>query len=127
MFKNGAGGPPAVQSQLVPVAAGTSRCWHQSLLAAVAAGTSRCWHQSLLAPVAAGTSKCINNLLKYKILCDFYAFLVKIHGHRWPKGLASALGRLGPGRRGARRGAREGAAAPGKGLRPGQTAARLRG
>ena len=25
---------------------------------------------------------------------------MKIHGHRWPKGLASALGRLGPGRRG---------------------------
>ena len=60
-------------------------------------------------------------LSKYKIFCDFYAFLVKIHGRRWPKGLASALGRLGPGRRGEgspRQGAREGAAAPGKGYRP---------
>jgi len=29
------------------------------------------------------------------ILCDFYTFLVKIHGHRGPKRRARALGRLG--------------------------------
>ena len=58
----------------------------------------------------------------YAFLCETSAFLVNIHGHRGPKGQARALGRLGPGPRGAWRGAKKGlgASIPGEAQHTGQ-------